>query len=298
MRIVVVLVAAAVAAILVFEVGLRRRRATPLDTERAERWFVRHAPRRLVPVLRAADRRVAGGAATVAVFAVLFTASLSVGWIFDGIDDHEGLARWDRSVAQWGADHATDASVRVLDAVTQLGASAWLVATMALVGLVESRRHRRWDELGYLVMVGVGVSLLNNGLKLLVDRDRPDIDRLSSFGGSSFPSGHAAAAAACWSAMAFVVVRRSRRRRPRALAAAAAATITVAVAASRVLLGVHWLSDVVAGAVTGWAWFALVTLLFGGRIMRFGEPAERVGGEHEVPAAADAPAVAPVGRRP
>lgn len=294
--VVVVLIAVVVAAVLVFELELRRRRATPLDTERAERWFVAHAPRPLRHVLRAADRRVAGGAGTVAVFIVLFVAALAVGWIFDGIDDQEGIARWDRSAAQWGADHATRTSTRVLDAVTQLGATGYLFAAMAVLGIVESRRHRRWSELGYLAMVGIGVALLNNGLKLLVDRDRPDISRLASFGGSSFPSGHTAAAAACWAAMAFVAVRHSRRRRTRAFAATLAAVVAVAVATSRVLLGVHWLSDVVAGALTGWAWFALVTLLFGGRILRFGEPAERVGGDRVAPAPVDAPAVAPVGK--
>jgi membrane-associated phospholipid phosphatase len=290
----VVLVAVLTAAVLVFEFELRRRRGAPLDTERAERWFVRHAPRPLARVLRAADRRVAGGAATAAVFVVLFVASLAVGWIFDGIDDRGGIARWDRSAAVWGAEHATDSSVRILDGLTQLGATGWLLGAMVVVGVVESRRHRRWAELGYLLLVGAGVSLLNSGLKLLVGRERPDIARLASFGGSSFPSGHAAAAAACWAAIAFVVVRRARRRRARALAAATAATITAAVATSRVLLGVHWLSDVVAGVVTGWAWFVLVTLLFGGRILRFGEPAERIGRTRGEPSPDGAAAVGPV----
>ncbi len=57
--------------------------------------------------------------------------------------------------------------------------------------------------------------------------------------------------------------------------------ITVAVAASRVLLGVHWLTDVIAGATVGWAWFFVITLVFGGRILRFGEPAERIA-DHKV----------------
>jgi membrane-associated phospholipid phosphatase len=50
--------------------------------------------------------------------------------------------------------------------------------------------------------------------------------------------------------------------------------LAVAVAASRVLLGVHWLSDVIGGLALGWAWFALCAIAFGGRLLRFGAPVE------------------------
>ncbi len=146
---------------------------------------------------------------------------------------------------------------------------------MVLIGLVAAVRHRSLAVLGYLLLVGVGVSLLNSGLKAMVERERPTVAMLTSYSGSSFPSGHSAAAGACWAAMALILARH-RGRWPRRVAAAGAALISGAVAASRVLLGVHWLSDVVAGVVVGWAWFFLVTLLFGGRLLRFGEPAERV----------------------
>jgi hypothetical protein len=50
--------------------------------------------------------------------------------------------------------------------------------------------------------------------------------------------------------------------------------IAIAVAASRVLLDVHWVTDVIAGLSLGWAWFALCAIAFGGRILRFGAAAE------------------------
>ena len=52
--------------------------------------------------------------------------------------------------------------------------------------------------------------------------------------------------------------------------------IAVAVASSRVLLDVHWLSDVIAGLFLGWAWFAVCAIAFGGRLLRFGAQAEKL----------------------
>jgi membrane-associated phospholipid phosphatase len=62
--------------------------------------------------------------------------------------------------------------------------------------------------------------------------------------------------------------------RTRAALAGGAVAIAVAVGCTRVLLGVHWFSDVVAGLVIGWSWFGLCAVAFGGRLLRFGAPVE------------------------
>src|SRR2546423_14928925 len=68
-------------------------------------------------------------------------------------------------------------------------------------------------------------------------------------------------------------------RRPCLLArrvlAGVAVAVAVAVAVCRVLLDVHWVSDVVAGLALGWAWFAVCAIAFGGRLLRFGATVER-----------------------
>ena len=274
---IVFLVVAIASVVAIVLVGLRSATSTgaPLEVDGEENWLVGHAPAGLQRLLRSLDRRVAGGVAVGASFLVVFVGAAVVGWIFSGLDDQRGIARWDVAAAEFGAERATPTSTDVLDAVTDLGGTIHLFAVMALIGVTLVIRRHDWGPLFYLGVVGVGIVVLNNGVKLVVDRDRPDIAQLAGHAGSSFPSGHSAAAAACWAAMALVVARR-RGVRARLGAALIAVFIAVAVATTRVLLGVHWLSDVVAGAVVGWAWFFVVTIVFGGRLLTFGEPAERI----------------------
>src|SRR4029450_9212945 len=73
-------------------------------------------------------------------------------------------------------------------------------------------------------------------------------------------------------AAAALLLGRGRARPTRALLAGAAVGLAVAVAASRLLLGQHWLSDGLAGLALGWAWFAVCSIAFGGRLLRFGAP--------------------------
>src|SRR5206468_12311687 len=78
--------------------------------------------------------------------------------------------------------------------------------------------------------------------------------------------GHSATAAAFYAAAA-LVLGRSLTGRARHLIIAGAVAVATAVAASRVLLDLHWLSDVVGGLALGWAWFALCAVAFGVRLL-------------------------------
>ena len=104
-------------------------------------------------------------------------------------------------------------------------------------------------------------------VKALVGRLRPTLTPEAATLGPSFPSGHSATAAAFYAAAA-LIIGRSLSGRWRHLAIAVAVALAVAVAGSRVLLDLHWLSDVVGGLSLGWAWFALCAVVFGGRLLR------------------------------
>jgi undecaprenyl-diphosphatase len=278
----VVLIVAVVAALASYALSASPRvAADAIDPAEEVAWLVR-VLRRWPALARFArrrlDRSTAAGFMVTVSFVVVFLTSLAVGSLLDMVNRHAGLAALDKSVAEWGADHAGPTSVDVLELVTKLGATVTVFAVAAVVGVAVGVRKRDPNALLFLGIVVIGQWAINNGIKLLVQRDRPLVPHLVSASGTSFPSGHSAAAAATWAAVA-LVVGRNLPRPARASLAAAAALVTIGVATSRALLGVHWLTDVVAGVAVGWGWFTLVAVAFGGRRMRFGRPAELVAGK-------------------
>jgi membrane-associated phospholipid phosphatase len=198
------------------------------------------------------------------------------------------LRHIDNGVARWGHDHAGAISTHGLNAVTQLG-SVWVIIALAvLVAVIESiRAPNRWIVPFLLVVLG-GEETLTITVKQLADRARPALNPIAHTLGPSFPSGHSATSAAFYAAAALVLAR-GRPPRWRALLAGLAVGIAVGVAASRVLLDVHWLSDVIAGVALGWGWFAICSVAFGGRLLRYAAPAEQVvqAAESEAEKAAD-----------
>jgi undecaprenyl-diphosphatase len=194
------------------------------------------------------------------------------------VTSRTGLYRWDASAAAWGAEHATPTSTWVLGMVTWLGATVTVLSVAVALGVLEWVERRRLAVLAFMLVVVVGQNLIANLVKVLVDRERPPVPHLAAASGFSFPSGHTAAAAATWAAVA-LVLGRGRPLRVKALLGVGAALLTVAVAASRVLLGVHWLTDVIGGAALGFGWFVVCSVAFGGALLHFGAPAERVEAE-------------------
>lgn len=236
----------------------------------AER-LLRRSPRTLEFVRRRSTPATATGLAlTVAALAVL-AGGLAVGVLFAMVHQDRGLARLDLTLARWAAENATDFSTVLLQNVTRFGGHEVAIALCLAAIAWEWRRGSGRPVAAYLSVVLIGETLMFNLVKVAVGRARPDLDTLANFAGYSFPSGHATTAASTLAALALVLGRHHRRRTKITLNGLAAAG-AAAVAASRVLLGVHWFTDVVAGVALGWAWFALSSIAFGGRLLRFGAP--------------------------
>jgi membrane-associated phospholipid phosphatase len=231
------------------------------------------------------DPTLATGLALTAAGAMMIGGGLVIGLLAWLIRGNQTLASVDSSAAEWGNEHASHLSTRLLYWVTDLG--DWPIVPLIGLAIVIYERRRAPSRylLPFLLAVYLGDKLVTNGIKELVDRARPTLNPIAETLGPSFPSGHSSTAASFYAALALILARR-RSARVRALLAGCAGAIAVAVAASRVLLDVHWLSDVIAGVMLGWAWFALCAVAFGGRRLHFAESLERAAAE-AAPAASE-----------
>ena len=186
--------------------------------------------------------------------------------------------KFDLRFARYGAQHSTNWSTSALRTISQLGGTSGVVTLAVIATAVEYLRRPSRAVPLFMTLVVAGQFGLSNGIKYIVDRARPDLGRLTGFAGSSFPSGHSTAASATLAAIALIATR-NRSRRTKIAGASIAAGAAVLVAGTRVFLGVHWFTDVVAGLLLGWGWFALCSIAFGGRLLSFGVPvaaAERI----------------------
>jgi len=219
------------------------------------------------------DPATATGLALTVALGLVLGGAIAIGALLVMVQHNAGLAHWDLSAARWGGANATSGSTQFLRDVSQLGGTPVMIGVALVAAVVEYARTRTAAIFAFLTVVVLGQVVVTNLTKVLVDRTRPDIHRLTGFSGASFPSGHAATAAATFAAVA-LLAGRGRSQRVKAFLAAGAAAIAVGVATTRVLLGVHWLTDVLAGLAIGWAWFAISSIAFGGRVLAFGRPVE------------------------
>jgi undecaprenyl-diphosphatase len=144
--------------------------------------------------------------------------------------------------------------------VTVIG-SPVAVDVVTAVAAVVLLIGRRWRATVLLVVARFGELACETGIKELLARSRPHLaDPVAVASGYSFPSGHAAGTAAGYGAIVLLALPlMARRWQPPLLAVGV--LLTASVGASRVLLGVHYPSDVTAGAALGVVWIAVAVFL-------------------------------------
>jgi membrane-associated phospholipid phosphatase len=191
---------------------------------------------------------------------VLLTGSAWIfGWMAE--DLAEGDTTVDDRLAAWLHEHASSGWTTFFENVTRLGNVSTLAVVAVLAAAVLWRK--RWTaELQLLVLAAVGAEIITTGLKLGFQRDRPFFsDPLATEHTYSFPSGHASVSLAVYGTLGFIAARHLGNRRAQIAVLAAAAVLILLIGFSRLYLGVHFLSDVIAGYSIGIAWVALCVVL-------------------------------------
>ena len=169
--------------------------------------------------------------------------------------DHAAAARINRLVA------GHPALITVIKAVTYLGSNGVLWTVIAVAATVLALR-RRWRLGVYLLVTGAGALVMDPVLKSLVGRLRPVVAHPIAHGtGNSFPSGHSLGSIVCYGAVLLVFLPAARGRWRRAFVTVIVALVAL-IGVSRVLLGVHYVSDVVGGWALGITWLGITAFAF------------------------------------
>jgi membrane-associated phospholipid phosphatase len=195
-------------------------------------------------------------AAVALSFAAVLGVTIGAGELLGLAERPDGSTGFDRSITSWSVDHRASWLTTVARALSTIGSQKVLLPLVAVVAIVLIVRGARTPA-GLLIVIWAGAIELYSLAKSVVDRPRPPMHLwLTSASSSAFPSGHATQSLSTFAALALVsaaVVPVARRP-----GLVLAAVVAAGVGWSRVYLGVHWATDVLAGWLAAACWVALV----------------------------------------
>jgi undecaprenyl-diphosphatase len=228
-----------------------REQGERIRESRAAGWVVNRFPRQVAWIVA----RLAPGSATGLALTVAAAVAVGSTWVFLGVTQdvlaHEELAAIDPAVHGWLLHHREAWLNDVMRVVTWLGSNVVLQPGLAIAAVALVRTQRTWRPAITIVVTYGSALLVHAVVREWVHRARPPAaDWLSGAGGWSYPSGHTIQATVAWGIVAILAMSQVSVR-ARTLPAAAAATVVLLVSASRIYLGVHWPTDVLASLALG-----------------------------------------------
>jgi membrane-associated phospholipid phosphatase len=213
-------------------------------------------------ILRFIARHVPGFFGPLAAFltmGMLVAAGAVVlfGLIAEAVE--EGITQtFDETALHWFQTHRSEFFNKIMLEITTLGTGVVLIMIVLIASIFLWQTQHKWSV--YLLLLGTfGGKLLNTALKAFYNRDRPSVvEWVTEVHSTSFPSGHAMSAMVVYGSVAYLVGRLDANRGLRHTTWAVAAVVILAIGISRMYLGVHYPSDVIAGFIAGLAWLGFV----------------------------------------
>jgi len=211
---------------------------------------------RRFPVAEAAGVALLVGLGVVLALALGFTSLL------EDVLEGDGIAALDQPASQWLADHREPWFTAALKIITALGSPVGLGVLVTAVSATVAARRRSWRPVVLGLIGAAGIGLVITLAKTLVGRDRPpSLVAAITESGYSFPSGHATGTSAIALLCAWLVTRHlATSWAGRVTVYATALGFTGVIGFSRVYLGVHYVSDVLAGWLLGTAWACAIAV--------------------------------------
>jgi len=170
----------------------------------------------------------------------------------------ECIRAFDDVVYGFISSFISDGMTSFMKAVTFLG-SEWFITFLAVTipALIFILKKKKYYRHGLLILANIALgALFNQVLKLVFRRPRPDVLKLVEQSGYSFPSGHAMNSVIFYGLAAYLLVRHGRHP-ARYLFAGIIAVMVLLIGLSRIYLGVHYASDVLAGFIIGAGWLII-----------------------------------------
>ncbi|WP_100397892.1 phosphatase PAP2 family protein [Bacillus sp. FJAT-44742] len=163
------------------------------------------------------------------------------------------LQQFDFAIITWVQSWITPLLTDSFNAITYLGSVQALIILVIITSLMLFIFKKTWEGILYIFTVAAGGGL-NWLLKWIIHRERPDINPLVVESGYSFPSGHSMMAIIAYGMLAYYFVLFLQSKATKSITVIAFTILIFLIGLSRIYLGVHYPSDVIAGYAVGGAW--------------------------------------------
>jgi undecaprenyl-diphosphatase len=191
--------------------------------------------------------------------ACLIALMVGLGFLLTEVLPSTALGRWDAEVPGRLVEYRQQEGISESKLITTLSETLTIITLAAMAAAACRWKFGRWRESLVVIYAVIGETAIFVATTLFIDRPRPGVPHLDDAPPtSSFPSGHTAAAVCFYGSIAAIILWHSRYRWIKVVTVVVCGAVPLLIAGSRVYRGMHYPTDVLAGALLGAIWLTVV----------------------------------------